>query len=206
VCACSNLFALEDVFTRSINNIPQRARWKFACSNYLLSQFSNKPQCNKRCQLLRIIDFLDFSDISILPNSGIGQLCEDLNTIIEKAFVRYVLNSKYSVFMAGKWFITTINIGNVLCGTFGLYPGYVAGILNSVKEIIFYVLCNKHIRYGIHIRTCIAGRECTSKLVARNSFLLPSVSDTVLLSFEARLIHVQLLSGLIFAQIVLRKM
>jgi hypothetical protein len=44
------------------------------------------------------------------------------------------------------------------------------------------------------------------KLLARNSFLLTSGCDTVLLSFEARLIQGQLPSGRIFAQSVLRKM
>ena len=28
----------------------------------------------------------------------------------------------------------------MLCGSFGVYPSYVVGILNSVKEINFYVL------------------------------------------------------------------
>jgi len=35
---------------------------------------------------------------------------------------------------------TTINSDNVRCATFGFYPRYVAGILNSVKEINFYVV------------------------------------------------------------------
>jgi hypothetical protein len=55
-----------------------------------------------------------------------------------------------------------------------------------------------------HIRTCIAEKECTFKLLAKNSFLLTFGCDTVLLSFEAILIHLP--SGLIFAQSVLRKM
>jgi len=36
--------------------------------------------------VVRIIDFLDFSDFSFLPNSSIGQLCEDLNTIVGMEF------------------------------------------------------------------------------------------------------------------------
>ena len=32
--------------------------------------------------MLHIMDFLDFSDVSFLPNSSIGQLCEDFNTIV----------------------------------------------------------------------------------------------------------------------------
>ena len=44
--------------------------------------------------------------------------------------------------------VTNINSDNVLCVSFGLYPNYVAGILNSVKEIDFYVLCDIHIYYA----------------------------------------------------------
>jgi len=37
------------------------------------------------------------------------------------------------------WLVnTTINSNNVLCASFGLFPSYVAGILNSIKEINFY--------------------------------------------------------------------
>jgi len=45
--------------------------------------------------------------------------------------------------------VTTLNSDNVLCATFGLNPSYVAGILNSVNEIDFYVLCNKQITLNI---------------------------------------------------------
>jgi hypothetical protein len=135
------------------------------------------------------MDFLDFSDVSFLPNSDIVQLCEDLNTIIGQGIwydTFQIRNTKW-LWLENE-LVTTLNSDKILCGTFGLYPSYVAGILNSVKEINFYVLCNKHIRYGKHIRNCIAGKECTFMLLARNSFLLTSGCDTVLLSFEARLI------------------
>jgi len=33
--------------------------------------------------------------------------------------------------------VTTMNSDQVLCGSFGLYPNYAAGILKSVKEITF---------------------------------------------------------------------
>jgi hypothetical protein len=118
---------------------------------YPLSQFTNKPQCNERCPVLRIMDFLDFSDVSFLPNSSIGQLCEALNIIIGQGIW-------YDTFQIrnAKWLwlvndlVTTLNSDNVLCGTFGLYPGYVA-IIKLCKKINFYVLCNKHITYGKHI-------------------------------------------------------
>jgi hypothetical protein len=133
------------------------------------------------------MDFLDFSDVSFVSNLGIGQLCEDLNSIIGQGIwydTFQILNTRWLWLVND--LVTALNCGNVLCGTFGLYPSYVAGILNSVKEINFYVLCNKRINYGKHIRTCIAGKECTFKLLARNSFLLTSGCDKVLLSFEAR--------------------
>jgi hypothetical protein len=44
-------------------------------------------------------------------------------------------------------------------GSFGLYASYVAGILNSAKEINFYVLCDKHVNYAKYIETCIAGKS-----------------------------------------------
>jgi len=39
--------------------------------------------------------------------------------------------------------VTIMNSNNVLCTSLELFPSYVAGILNSVKEINFYALCNK---------------------------------------------------------------
>jgi hypothetical protein len=108
------------------------------------------------------MDFLDFSDVSFVSNLGIGQLCEDLNSIIGQGIwydTFQIFNTRWLWLVNG--FLTALNSGNVLCGTFGNYQSYVAGILKSVKEINFYVLCNKHMKYGKHIRTCIAGKECT---------------------------------------------
>ena len=109
--------------------------------------------------MLRITDFLHFSDVSFLPNSSNGELCDDLNTIVGQ-------DISYDTFQVQntKWlwlvndFVATLNSDNVLCATFGLHPSYVAGILNSVKQINFYVLCNKHINYAEHIEKFIAGR------------------------------------------------
>jgi hypothetical protein len=49
---------------------------------YQLSQFTGKSRCNQWYPVLRIMDFLSFSNILFLPNSSIGELCEDSNTII----------------------------------------------------------------------------------------------------------------------------
>jgi len=54
--------------------------------------------------------------------------------------------------------VATMNNDKVLCDSFGLYPSYVAGILNSVKEIHFFVLCNKN-KFQDYIEKCIAGKE-----------------------------------------------
>jgi len=45
-------------------------------------------------------------------------------------------------------FITIINSNTVLCGSFGVYPSYVAGILNSVKKIRLFVLHNEKLNYA----------------------------------------------------------
>jgi hypothetical protein len=52
---------------------------------YQLSQFTDKSRNSQWYPVLRIMDFLSFSDISFLPNSSIGELYEDLNTIIGQA-------------------------------------------------------------------------------------------------------------------------
>jgi hypothetical protein len=48
------------------------------------------------------------------------------------------------------------------CGCFGQYASYVAGILNSVKEINFYVLCNEK-GYIVQKKKkkCISNTQCS---------------------------------------------
>jgi len=73
------------------------------------------------------------------------ELCEVLNTIVGEGIwydTFQVQNTKWLRLV--NYIVTTINSDNVLCASFGLYPSYVAGILNSVKEINFYVLCDKY--------------------------------------------------------------
>jgi len=91
------------------------------------------------------MNFPDFPDVSFLPSSSIGELCEDLNTIVGQGIWHdtfQVQNTKW-LWLVNDIF-TTINSDSVPCGSNGLYPSYVAGILNSVKEINFCVLCDKH--------------------------------------------------------------
>ena len=65
--------------------------------------------------------------------------------------------------------VKTMNSDSVLCGLFDLYPSFVAGI-NSVKEICFYVLCNKQINCAKYIEKCMVGKECTFELLAKRYF------------------------------------
>ena len=50
-----------------------------------------------------------------------------------------------------KKILVTMNSDRVLCGVFGLYPSYLAGILKHVEEINFYVLCNEKLTYSVYI-------------------------------------------------------
>jgi hypothetical protein len=112
---------------------------------YQLSQFTDKSRCNQWYPVLRIMDFLSFSDISFLPNSSIGEMCEDLNTIIGQGIwydTFQIRNTKWLWLVNN--LVTTLNSDNTGCATFGLYPSYVAGILNSVNENRYYVMCNEH--------------------------------------------------------------
>jgi hypothetical protein len=54
--------------------------------------------------------------------------------------------------------VTIPKSNNVLGATFGRYPSYVAGILNSLKQIHFYVPCNKHKLRKIYEK-CIAKKS-----------------------------------------------
>jgi len=60
--------------------------------------------------------------------------------------------------------VTIVNSDNVLCGSFGLYPSYVAGILISVKEIHFYVLCSEKLNYADYVEKYVAVK-CTVLLI-----------------------------------------
>ena len=144
--------------------------------------------------------FLNFANVSFLPNSSIGKLCKDFNTNVGRGiwYDTVQIQNKKWLWLVNN-VVATLNSDNVLGATFGRYPSYVAGILNSVKEIDLYVLCSKHINYAKYIKQCIAQKKCTFKLRAHNYFVLSSGYDTAKISFKARLIHKELPPELIFA-------
>ena len=87
------------------------------------------------------MDFLNFTDVSFIPKESVVQLCEDLNIIGQGIWYDTfdVQNTKLLQFVRD--IITDMNNDKVMCGCFGLNPSYVAGILSTVKDIHFYILC-----------------------------------------------------------------
>jgi hypothetical protein len=98
-----------------------------------------------------------------------------------------------------------MNNDYMICECFGLFPSYVAGILNSVEEINFYVLCNKRrLRCASYVEKYVAGKECTFKLRTDEYFVLASGKEEVVISFQSRFVCGNPPSELIFAQSVLK--
>ena len=90
------------------------------------------------------MEFLSFRDVSFVPNSSIGRLCEDLKNVVGEGNCYDTFqdkNTKCLRFVND--IFTTMNFDKVWRGSFGLYPSYAAGILDSVNEINLYVLCSE---------------------------------------------------------------
>ena len=104
------------------------------------------------------MEFLDFSAISCGSNFDIGFVCTKLNTVVG-AGMRFetftVQNTKW--FWLLKCIVAAMNSDRVLCGAFGLYPGYVAGILKHVAEVHFDVLTSKLVVYKQSVSLIYAG-------------------------------------------------
>jgi hypothetical protein len=88
------------------------------------------------------MDFLEYSDVTFDSNANIGLLREELNHILGESIwhdMFRVQNTKWLWLVNGV--VAAMNSDKVRCGALGLYPCFVAGILNSIEEINFYVLC-----------------------------------------------------------------
>jgi hypothetical protein len=107
------------------------------------------------------MDFLYFGSVSFQPDISNGFLCGNLSNMVGNA-IWYTFN-----FQNAKWlwllndFLAVMNKDNILCGCFELYPSFVACIFDSVKDISFYVLCNRKLNYINYIKQCISDRKCT---------------------------------------------
>ena len=101
--------------------------------------------------------------------------------------------------------VTTVKRDKDLWGSFGLYPSYAAGVLNSVKEIQLHLLCGEKLNYVGYIEKHIACKEhsVTYNPHRLDEFLLSSSVETITLSFEARQFP-KLPSELIFSQSILK--
>jgi len=56
-----------------------------------------------------------------------------------------------------------VNSDIVLCGSFGLCPSHVDGVLNFVKKIRVYVFGSEMLNYADYVEKCIADKESTFK-------------------------------------------
>ena len=59
-------------------------------------------------------------------------------------------------------FITIINSNKLLCGSFGVCPIYVAGILNSVEKINYFVLHSEQINYAYYVENAFSVKGALS--------------------------------------------
>ena len=57
--------------------------------------------------------------------------------------------------------VAAMSENNILIGYFGLYPSFVAGILNSVSQINFYVLCKEQLNYADYTEKSISSKGCS---------------------------------------------
>jgi len=109
------------------------------------------------------MDFLKFTDDFFNPKGCVGQLCEDLNNIIGQDIwygTFHVQNTKCLQFVHE--IITDMNNDKFMCGCFGLYPSYVAGIKKNVKDINFYILCEEKLNYAKYITKRLAPKTTLS--------------------------------------------
>jgi hypothetical protein len=152
------------------------------------------------------MDFLLYNDVSFLPNSGIGHLCEDLNSVVGQGLWHdeyKVTNTQWLQLVSD--IVEAMNSDTVLCECFRLYPSYVAGNLNSVKSTDLYVVCTENPNYGHYIQQCVEGKNYTISDTG-NNVLISYDNEIIFISFETRIVHSELPSTLTLAYNVLTKM
>jgi len=103
-----------------------------------------------------------FQNIYFSPDSSIGQFCDDLNEIVRQGIcydIFEIQNTKELWLVSNK--VIAMNNDKTLCGCFGMYPRFVAVILNSARPINFFVLCNEELKYENYIEKCTGDKECS---------------------------------------------
>jgi AraC-like DNA-binding protein len=113
------------------------------------------------------MELLDFEKVSFHPDANVGYLCNNLNNTIGICIwydTFQVQNTKWL------WLVNNVvailNSNKMLCGCFGQYASYVSRILKSVKDINFYVLCNKRrLHCANYLEKCISNTQCSISFV-----------------------------------------
>jgi hypothetical protein len=151
------------------------------------------------------MDFLHFQSVSLYSDSSIGYLCENLNNAIGHViwYDTYQVQNTDMLWFVNE-IIEAISNDNMLCGSFGLYPRYVAGILNRIPNIHLYVVCSEKINFEDYIRKCMANKECTISNVD-DTFWIYFQARVIKVSVEQRVVSRKLQSELTFAYNILRK-
>jgi hypothetical protein len=92
------------------------------------------------------------------------------------------------------------------CAVRLIYPSYVAGILDVVEEIHFYVLCNNTIICAEYLEQALFNEECTISSIScdKNYFMLLSNGETVILKFDIRILEGKLPFVLTFTYDLIR--
>jgi hypothetical protein len=83
--------------------------------------------------------------------------------------------------------VAVLKCDNMHCECFGKYASYVAGILNSVKEFNFYVLCNKRrLRCANYLEKCISIAQCSISFKSHRDkyFVLTFGEEKFVIIFE----------------------
>ena len=142
------------------------------------------------------MEWLQFQNISFSQDSNIGQLCEiDGQGIYYDTFE--IQDTKWFWFVSNM--VTALINEKTLFGCFGMYPSFVAGILNRAERIHFFVLCFENLNYEYCIEKFIGDKECSVSYKAGHLFQISYHG----VAFQAR-IFPNRPSELMFAQSVLK--
>ena len=156
-----------------------------------------------------MLEFLDYEEVSFRPDANIGHLCDNLNNAVGKGiwFDTFQIQNTKWLWLVNN-VIAVLNSDNMHFGCFGQYANYVAGILNSVKGINFYVLCNKRLHCANYLEKYISSTQCSIsfKPHTNNYFVLTSGEENVVIMFQSRFLRGKLPFKLTFAYATLNKM
>jgi len=114
-------------------------------------------------------------------------MCEDLNEIVGHR-IYYdafgIQNTKWLWFVSNM--VTAMNNDRTLCLHLGMYPSFVAGILNSARRTHFFVLGNEELNDENYIEKYIGDKECSVcyKSHTGHNFQISYQSETIIISFE----------------------